>query len=54
MFSMTIEQLKKIIANLPDETYVLIDLEDKYNDIETVIVEHHSDGRTHIVFSSIE
>lgn len=51
---MTIKQLKEIIANLPDETYVLIDLEDKYNDVETVIVEHHSDGRTHIVFSSIE
>ena len=51
---MTIEQLKKIIANLPDETYVLIDLEDKYNDVETVIVEHHSDGRAHIVFSALE
>ena len=51
---MTIEQLKKIINSLPDETYVLIDLEDKYNDVETVIVEHHSDGRTHIVFSAVE
>ena len=51
---MTIEQLKKIIANLPDDTYALIDLEDKYTDVETVIVEHHSDGRTHIVFSASE
>ena len=51
---MTIEQLKKIINSLPDETYVLIDLEDKYNDVETVLVEYHSDGRTHIVFSAVE
>lgn len=51
---MTIEQLKKIIANLPDNTYVLIDFEDKYTDVETVIVEHHADGRTHIVFSVAE
>ena len=51
---MTIEQLKNIINSLPNETYVLLDLEDKYNDVETVIVEYHSDGRTHIVFSSIE
>ncbi len=51
---MTIEQLKKLIANLPDEAYLLIDLEDKYTDVETVIVEYHSDGRTHIVFSAVE
>ena len=54
MFPMTIKQLKEIIANLPDEAYVLIDLEDKYTDVETVITEHHSDGRTHIIFSAVE
>ena len=51
---MTIKQLKEIISNLPDETYILIDLEDKYTVVETVITEHHSDGRTHIVFSAVE
>lgn len=51
---MTIKELKSIISSLPDETYVLIDLEDKYNDVETVITEHHSDGRTHIIFSTVE
>ena len=53
-FSMTIKELKSIINSLPDETYALIDLDDKYTDIETVITEHHSDGRTHIIFSAVE
>ena len=51
---MTIKELKSIISSLPDETYVLIDLENEYTDVETIFVEHHSDGRTHIVFSAVE
>ena len=51
---MTIKELKAIIKSLPDETYVLIDLEDKHTDVETVITEHHSDGRAHIIFSAVE
>lgn len=51
---MTINELKSIINSLPDDTCVLIDLEDKYADVETVFIEYHSDGRTHIVFSAVE
>ena len=51
---MTIKELKSIINSLPDETITLIDLNDEYVDVETIFIEHHSDGRTHIVFSSLE
>lgn len=51
---MTIKELKSIINSLPDETIILIDLNEEYADVETIFVEHHSDGRTHIVFSALE
>jgi hypothetical protein len=51
---MTIKELKSIINSLPDETVALIDLNDEYVDVETIFIEHHADGRTHIVFSSLE
>lgn len=49
---MTIKQLKEIISNLPDETPVLISTEDVY-DAETIMVEHHSDGRQHLILSNV-
>ena len=51
---MSIKELKAILNSLPDDTILLMDLNDKYTDVETIMVEHHSDGRTHIVFSSFE
>ncbi len=51
---MTNEQLKAILNTLPNETILLIDTNDGYVDVETIMIEHHSDGRTHIVFSSLQ
>ena len=51
---MTNKDLKAILNSLPDDTTLLIDTDDKYTDVETVMVEHHSDGRTHIIFSVLE
>jgi hypothetical protein len=51
---MTNKELKTILNTLPDDATLLIDTDDKYTDVETIMVEHHSDGRTHIIFSSLE
>ena len=51
---MTIKELKAIIESLPDETYLLVSTTDKYTDVETILVEHHSDGRTHVIFSNLQ
>ena len=50
---MTIKELKKIISNLPEETIILIE-ESDINEVETVGVQYHSDGRTHLIFSVLE
>lgn len=50
---MTIKELKKIISNLPDKTVVLIE-ETDINDVETVNIQHHMDGRIHLIFSVLE
>ena len=51
--SMTVKELLEIISHLPEDTEVLIEQEETC-DIETVIIQHHSDGRTHVVLSSLE
>ena len=50
---MTIKKLKEIISNLPDTTVLLIDSDD-ISDVETVNVQYHSDGRMHLILSSLE
>ena len=50
---MTIKELKLIIENLPDETVILIE-ETDINEVETVDIQIHSDGRTHLIFSTLE
>lgn len=50
---MTIKELKKIISNLPDTTVILIE-ETDINDIETINIQIHSDGRTHLILSVLE
>ena len=51
--SMTICDLKKIISNLPEDTILLVDARD-INDVETVEIQYHSDGRVHLIFSDSE
>jgi hypothetical protein len=51
--SMKIKELKEIISNLPDDTLILLSTEDTY-DLETAIIEYHSDGRLHLVLSNME
>jgi hypothetical protein len=50
---MTILQLKQIIANLPDDTLILLSTEDTY-DLETALIEYHSDNRIHLVLTNME
>ena len=50
---MKIKELKEIIANLPEETVVLIEEADIY-EVETVEIQIHSDGRKHIILSALE
>ena len=50
---MTIKELKKFISNLPDAAIVLIEEAD-INDVETVNVQYHADGRVHFILSALE
>lgn len=50
---MTIKELKQIIENLSDETIILIE-ETDINDVETLNIQIHSDGRSHLIFSALE
>ena len=51
--SMTICQLKKVISTLPEDTPVLIEDTD-INEVETIEVQYHADGRTHLILSVME
>ena len=50
---MTIKELKELISTLPEETVVLIE-ETDINDVETINIQYHADGRTHLIFSALE
>lgn len=50
---MTIKELKEIISSLPNDTLILLSTEDTY-DLETAIIEYHSDGRVHLLLSNME
>ena len=51
--SMTIKDLKLIIEDLMDDTVILIE-ENDINDVETINIQIHSDGRTHLILSASE
>ena len=51
--SMTIKELKLIIEDLTDDTVILIE-ETDINDVETINIQIHSDGRTHLILSALE
>ncbi len=50
---MTIKELKLIIEDLMDDTVILIE-ETDINEVETVNIQIHSDGRSHLIFSALE
>ena len=50
---MTIKELKLIIDDLMDDTVILIE-ENDINDVETVNIQIHSDGRSHLILSALE
>ena len=50
---MTIRELKKIISTLPEDTILLVEEHD-IGDVETIEIQHHADGRTHLIFSALE
>ena len=50
---MTIKELKLIIDDLADDSVILIE-ETDINEVETVKIQIHSDGRSHLVFSAVE
>ena len=50
---MTIGELKLIIKNLVDDTIILIE-ETDINAVETVNIQIHSDGRSHLILSTLE
>lgn len=50
---MKIKELKEIILTLPDETVILIEDSD-IEEVETIEVQFHSDGRSHLIFSALE
>ena len=49
---MTVKELKLIIDDLADDTVILIE-ETDMNDVETIKIEIHSDGRSHLIFSTL-
>ena len=50
---MTIKELKSIIEDLLDDTVILIE-ETDVKDVETVNIQLHSDGRSHLILSALE
>ena len=50
---MTIKELKLIIEDLMDDTVILIE-ESDINEVETIKIEIHSDGRSHLILSALE
>jgi hypothetical protein len=50
---MTIKELKLIIEDLMDDTVILIE-ENDVNEVETINIQIHSDGRSHLILSSLE
>lgn len=53
---MTIAKLKTLTEQLPPDTIVLIDAtkENTVQDIETINIEYHTDGRSHLILSNKE
>ena len=50
---MTIFELKMLIEDLEDDTVVLIE-ENDVKDVESVTIQIHKDGRSHLILSALE
>ena len=50
---MTLEKLRQITNTLPADTVILIDGVD-VDDLSTVQIEYHTDGRAHLILSNKE
>ncbi len=50
---MTIKELKLIIEDLMDDTVILIKDSD-INEVETISVQIHSNGNSHLILSALE
>ncbi len=49
---MTIAKLKQLTEQLPPDTIVLIEKPDEVADVETINIEYHADGRSHLILSN--
>lgn len=47
---MTIKNLKEIIRNLPDDTVLVLDVDD----VNSILVEYLSGGRINLIFSDLK
>ena len=50
---MTIRELKMIIEDLDDDTVILVE-ENDVRDIESITIQIHMDGRSHLILSALE
>lgn len=48
---MTLEKLRKLIADLPGNMVVLIQEPQGTEDLATVRIEYHNDGRSHLILT---
>lgn len=48
---MSVEKLRKLIADLPADMIVLIQGGDDTEDLATVHIEYHNDGRSHLILT---
>lgn len=48
---MTLEKLRKLISDLPGDMVVLVQLREGAEDLETIRIEYHKDGRAHLILT---
>jgi hypothetical protein len=53
---MTIARFKQLTEQLPPDTIILIDsmAAGTISDVETISIEYHTDGRSHLILSNKE
>ena len=51
---MSVEKLRKLIADLPADMVVLVNLPAGTDDLQTVRIEYHNDGRSHLILTTEE
>lgn len=51
---MSVEKLRKLMADLPADMVVLIQEADGTQDLQTLRIEYHNDGRSHLILTPEE